>query len=471
MIIDLFRGRMIGMSRTSLLVCLVLVLVCVVMMPGFADKADLSTIREQNEIYVVTDMEDMVAVTSTLSQYACFPLPSWGEDSRAQAYFTIFSYDDGEVSNTQPSLLISVYTDHPWNINSVTIPVDGKDFTFSWQPRFEDYSVTESGYCQNIQIMFGQENIAFIEAMNEKCTSVTDPNLLFSMPVEIVFHGDEDCAATMSEYMMMDYTIVVYAGYCVALDGLNQYIDADPGTAMTMGNSDSVQEAETGKPKAETAASEANYQPLMLQDLVGVWEFESASFLGRSVTAEELAGSTGDNITMEFTSDGLWFQQIGGQNMIAELVVRDDGVVEAPENQSFKLENGKFLFTVNGMTMIFTRSDLPGLDSSAVVDEAKLGTWYFEQVVYTGGDFPGDIPLGADMFPTVYGIPVPTLQVRKTGLVAMKLGDETISFTAEEWQLEDGKLTHTEISDDGTSMIWFFVRETNTDNNAGLGED
>ena len=25
--------------------------------------------------------------------------------------------------------------------------------------------------------------------------------------------------------------------------------------------------------------------------------------------------------------------------------------------------------------------------------------------------------------------------------------------------------------DDGTSMIWFFVRETNIDNNAGLGDD
>ena len=455
------------MSKTRLLMCLVFVMVCLAMMPGLADKADLSAIREQNGLYVVTDMEGMSVVTSSLSQYTSFPLPSWGENSRALAYFTIFSYDDGEASITQPSLLISVYTDRPWNINSLTIPVDGKDFTFSWQPSFDDYSVTEDGYCQNIQIMFGQENAAFIKAMNEKCTSVTDPNLLYSMPVEIVFHGDEDCTSTMSEYTMMDYTIVVYAGYCVTLDGLNQYIDADSGTTMTLdSSSDDIQAAEeTRTPEGEMPVAEVVVQPLMLQDLVGVWEFESASFLGRSITAEELAGSTGGSITMEFTSDGLWLQQIGGQNMLSELVVHDDGVVEAPENQSFKLENGKLLFTVNGMVMVYTRSALPSLASSAAVDEAKLGTWYFEQVVYTGGDYPDDIPLGADMFPMVYGVPAPTIQVRKAGLVAMKLGDETISFKADEWQLEEGKLTHTEAFDDGTSMIWYFVRETNIEDN------
>ena len=455
------------MLKTSLVVCLVLVLTCGVMMPGFADKADLSMLREQNGLYVVTDMEDMMtAVTSPLSEYASFPLPSWGENSRALAYFTIFSYDDGEFSKTQPSLLISVYTDRPRNINSLTIPVDGKDFTFSWQPSFDDYTVTENGCCQNIQIMFGLGNTAFIEAMNEKCTSVMDPNLLYSMPVEIVFHGDEDCEATMSEYTMMDYTIVVYAGYCVTLDGMNQYIDADSGTTMTLdSSSDDIQAAETSTHEAEMPAAEAGAQPLRLQDLIGVWEFESASFLGRSITAEELAGSTGGSIIMEFTSDGLWLQQIGGQNMLAELVVHDDGVVEAPENQSFKIENGKLLFTVNGMVMVYTRSDLPSLASSAAVDEAKLGTWYFEQVVYTGGDYPDDIPLGADMFPMVYGVPAPTIQVRKAGLVAMKLGDETISFKADEWQLEEGKLTHTEAFDDGTSMIWYFVRETSAEDN------
>ena len=69
------------------------------------------------------------------------------------------------------------------------------------------------------------------------------------------------------------------------------------------------------------------------------------------------------------------------------------------------------------------------------------------------------------MFPMVYGVPAPTIQVRKAGLVAMKLGDETISFKADEWQLEEGKLTHTEAFDDGTSMIWYFVRETSAEDN------
>lgn len=225
------------------------------------------------------------------------------------------------------------------------------------------------------------------------------------------------------------------------------------------GRSDGLQQTNAGEPNTGTAAAEADSQPLMLRDLVGVWEFESASFLGRSVTAEELIGSTGGSITMEFTAEGFWILQIGGRNMIAELAVGDDGVVEAPEDQSFTLENGKLLFTVNGMTMVFTRSDAPGEEPSAAPDEAKLGTWCFEQVVYTGGGQPLSIPLGADMFPMVYGVPAPTLQVRKTGLVTMTLGDATVPFTAEEWQLEDGKLTHIETFDDGTSMIWYFVRE------------
>ena len=213
----------------------------------------------------------------------------------------------------------------------------------------------------------------------------------------------------------------------------------------------------TGTVCGETSDQEK--QPLLLQDLIGLWEFESASFLGRSITAEELSGSTGDAITMEFTSDGLWIMQIGPQNMMAELVVHDDGTVEAPENQSFQLEDGKLLFIVNGMTQIYTRSDLPGREPSAAPDEAKLGTWRFEKVVYSGGDFPSDIPLEADMFSTVYGIPAPTLQVRKNGLALMKLGDEIFTFTAEEWAMEDGKLTYTETHVDGTNMAWTFVRE------------
>ena len=49
----------------------------------------------------------------------------------------------------------------------------------------------------------------------------------------------------------------------------------------------------TGTVCGETSDQEE--QPLLLQDLIGLWEFESASFLGRSITAEELSGSTGSS--------------------------------------------------------------------------------------------------------------------------------------------------------------------------------
>ena len=435
--------------KRLMLVCVMIL--CLVTMPAGAAEVDLGTFREHSDAYTITEMDGMTAVTSTVGPYASFPLPSWGEASRALAYFAVLAYDDGETAITVPALLINVYTDRPRNIGSLTLRVDGQEFTFSWEQSPDDLSVTEDGFCQYIRITLGRENTAYIDAMNRKCTSVTDPMLLASMPLEIVFHGDEDCTAVMSDYTTMDYAAVVYAGYCAALDGLRLHIGTHPGTAMTTGGA-------AAAPATETDLPEAGTQPL-LRDLIGTWEFEAAGFMGRTITADELTGRTGAGITMQFTSDGLWIQDIGGETMMAELAVREDGTVESPEGQSFELRNGKFCFVVNGMTMVFARSETPGPEAAGA-DEALLGTWYFEKLVTSGGSLPGEVPLDAAMFPKVYGVPAPTLEVLGGGYVVMTLGDSKPLFRAGEWQPEDGRLTHTETFEDGTSMTWYFVRET-----------
>ncbi len=457
------------MRTLKSLICALLALACLTAGLAAAETADLSYFRENPSIYEVTDLEGMTFVASKLSGGMTFPLPGWGENSYALAYFAIIA--DGEESVT-PALLINVYTEQPWHIRSLTIPVEDQAFTFSWPDGAPD-SVTEEGACQLISIILGEENLPFMRAMAARATSVTDPNLLLDMPVEIIFHGDEDCTAVMSEYTMMDYTAVVYAGYGVTLDGFYRFIGSLPGTSMTVGGvgEDTVFSAEA-KPEevsgeapveAETPpeeSAEATGKTATLEDVVGVWELESMTYLGRTVTVEELGGALGSGITTEFTSDGMMILQGDGMTPQVYEVDLSDDTVSLGGNDAVRLENGKLILEVTdlpGMSMTLVRSDRPGREATAAVDDAMVGRWVFEQVVNTGS--MGDIPMGPEIFQMVYGVPAPTLTVRKGGLAMMTLGDDTVTFHAEEWHLEDGKLVHAEHFDDGDVMTWYFVRE------------
>jgi hypothetical protein len=138
------------------------------------------------------------------------------------------------------------------------------------------------------------------------------------------------------------------------------------------------------------------------------------------------------------------------------LSLRDGELFAEGGKAPLSLADGKLVFdTGSGMVMTLAKNDKPGMVPDTPVDEALLGTWAFEQLLH----LPDEIPVDPGMFPMLYGIPAPTLTVVNVGFAVMQLGDNKRAFPVDEWQLENGKLIHTEKSDDGTSMVWTFVRE------------
>jgi hypothetical protein len=177
---------------------------------------------------------------------------------------------------------------------------------------------------------------------------------------------------------------------------------------------------------------------------------------GTVITAEQWISFFGEIASMEFTPDGIWIMKAGGQTEIYFYEFVDGELFAEGGKAPLSLADGKLVFdTGSGMAMTLAKTDKPGMVPDTPVDEALLGTWAFEQLLY----LPDEIPVDPGMFPMLYGIPAPTLTVVNVGFAVMQLGDNKRAFPVDEWQLEDGKLIHTENSEDGTSMVWTFVRE------------
>ena len=201
-------------------------------------------------------------------------------------------------------------------------------------------------------------------------------------------------------------------------------------------------------------SSETTPQDITPEILVGLWELDHADISGSIITAEQMISFFGENASMEFTPDGIWIMKAGGQTEIYFYEFVDGEMYAEGGKAPLSIVNGQLVFDT-GMPMTFVKSEKSGVAGTVSVDEALLGTWAFEQLLY----LPDEIPVDPGMFPMLYGIPAPTLKVVNVGFAVMQLGDNKRAFPVDEWRLEDGKLTYTEKSDDGTSMVWTFVRE------------
>ncbi len=201
---------------------------------------------------------------------------------------------------------------------------------------------------------------------------------------------------------------------------------------------------------------EATPQAITPEILAGLWELDHVDSDGTVITAEQWISFFGEIASMEFTPDGIWIMKAGGQTEIYFYEFVDGELFAEGGKAPLSLVDGKLVFdTGSGMAMTLAKTDKPGMVPDTPVDEALLGTWAFEQLLY----LPDEIPVDPGMFPMLYGIPAPTLTVVNVGFAVMQLGDNKRAFPVDEWQLEDGKLIHTENSEDGTSMVWTFVRE------------
>ena len=201
---------------------------------------------------------------------------------------------------------------------------------------------------------------------------------------------------------------------------------------------------------------ETTPQAITPETLVGLWELDHVDSDGTVITAEQWISFFGEIASMEFTPDGIWIMKAGGQTEIYFYEFVNGELFAEGGKAPLSLADGKLVFdTGSGMVMTLAKTDKPGMVPDTPVDEALLGTWAFEQLLH----LPDEIPIDPGMFPMLYGIPAPTLTVVNVGFAVMQLGDNKRAFPVDEWQLEDGKLIHTENSEDGTSMVWTFVRE------------
>ncbi|MBQ7185148.1 MAG: hypothetical protein IJR97_14335 [Clostridia bacterium] len=205
-----------------------------------------------------------------------------------------------------------------------------------------------------------------------------------------------------------------------------------------------------------TQSVENDLQPITPEILVGLWELDHADYGGMTITAEDWLSFFGELATMEFTSDGTWIMKSGGMTDVYFYEFREEELFAEGGKAPLSLVDGKLVFdTGNGMAMVLTKSEAPGLEGTVSVDGALLGSWVFEQLVY----LPDGIPVDAGTFQVLYDMSAPILEVVNVGYAVMQLGDGKRAFTVDEWHLEDGKLVHTDESDDDTSMVWYFVRE------------
>ena len=214
-----------------------------------------------------------------------------------------------------------------------------------------------------------------------------------------------------------------------------------------------------GEGKTPAQSTETAAEPITPEILTGVWELDNVDYSETTISAEEWVSFFGENASMEFTPDGIWIMKAGGQTEIYFYEFVDGELMAEGGKAPLSLVDGKLVFdTGSGMAMTLVKTDKPGMAADTPVDEAKLGTWYFEKLIDTGDEFPDEIVVASDFFPILFGVPAPTLEVVNVGYAVIRLGENKAAFPADEWQLEEGRLVYTQHQDDGTDRTWYFVR-------------
>ena len=206
------------------------------------------------------------------------------------------------------------------------------------------------------------------------------------------------------------------------------------------------------------AASAESEKPITLDDVIGVWELEGVYYNGETVySGEDFLRVTGKPMIIEFTSDGLWIIEGGEQAEVYDLLHLQDNIL--PDGSSLKDEILSITVEdVPGTVMRYVRSSLPGRESAADVDPAGIGRWVLDQLDIRK-DSASLAILSAEEFSERYNVPIPTVEVRKSGFVLLTFGSHTDIFPAGEWELAQDRLIWPYAREDGKNLIWYFIRE------------
>ena len=225
------------MKKLLSLLLIAMLLVCSVS-SAFAAKLDLSPIEAESELYTIDLSEDGEAAfieTTLTAQHRSFVHKYESTNLYSTTMFDVLVVDYGTSDNYPIIRLWVSYCadDHFQNFDSVTFTVGNKEYTFTdisdpeWQIQDE-----ESGYIEDVLIRFNEDNMIFLEAL-EEMTSGNDATIeeLDQLTVKMVLHGDEDIETTLSGGFLLDFLAIKSAW--MDLNGLD-YIDEASGSKLSV---------------------------------------------------------------------------------------------------------------------------------------------------------------------------------------------------------------------------------------------
>ena len=208
---------------------------------SLADGYDVSYIKDHSNVFTIDVDEDsgIAFVESTLSVKDCAFVHKYESEHRYS--FTMFDVLVVDYETTTaypvPRLWITYCADEYIYYDSVTITLDGKDFTFSGISNPDWCTEDEKGVIEKTLIKFYSENAAFLAAMENLYKQYPSFDELMdetSGPkVKMVLHGkNEDIDVTLGSGFVLDFALVI-EGANINTDGLD-YIDKVTGTTMTI---------------------------------------------------------------------------------------------------------------------------------------------------------------------------------------------------------------------------------------------
>ena len=202
---------------------------------------DVSYVKDHSNVFTIDVDEDsgIAFVESTLSTKDCSFVHKYESDYRySSTMFDVLVVNyEKSTAYPVPRLWITYCADEYLYYDSVTITLDGKDFTFSGISDPDWRTKDEKGVIEKALIKFGSDSLAFLAAMEnlyEKYPSLEELMDETGGPkVNMVLHGmNEDISVTLGSGFVLDFVLVIEGAY-INTNGLD-YIEKVSSTTMTV---------------------------------------------------------------------------------------------------------------------------------------------------------------------------------------------------------------------------------------------
>ncbi len=198
---------------------------------------DLTHVRENSEYFTldVNADADVAFVEARLSNRdRAFDHPRAIPDDPSHTWFDILLGDYGKSTvYAIPRLWIAYCAEEYLNVASVTITVDGVDYTFTDVASEDRRGALETGGVgENLVICFGMENLTFLMALEEKVNAIGEYEDLLATPTRMVLHGAEDVEVELPGCFLLDFFMVMKGAF-VQINGFST-LGRVGGTPMTV---------------------------------------------------------------------------------------------------------------------------------------------------------------------------------------------------------------------------------------------